>query len=93
LNGFFIHPVVNCIGESFRARTVITEKLLVYTSIEQESIDVGEQRIQKICALSFLVLFVKVLAGLNINHRVTQNIDLHGVLLRSIFLAASQETK
>lgn len=88
-----IHAVVDRVRETLRERTVVTEELLMDARVKQQCIDVGEQRIEEVNTQTFLLLLVEALAELNIAHRDTQNFDLHELLLRRVFLAASQETK
>ena len=75
LDGFAAHMVVDCVEEAFRERMVIAEKLLVNSRVEQQRIDVGKQRIQKVGAQTFLLLLIKLLPVLEIAHCDIQNLD------------------
>lgn len=92
LDGLAAHAIVDCVRKALGKRAVIAGKLLVDARLEQQRIDVGEQRIQKVSAQTLLLPLVKPLPIPEIAHGDVQNLDLHDAPSRSFFLAVSQGT-
>ena len=59
-NNLALDGIVHSKRKAFREATVVPKNLFVNSSIEQEGVDIGEQRIQRVPSETCFLPFIKV---------------------------------